>query len=106
VLTTWPEDGGPFITLPLVVTADPKSGRLNVGMYRMQVFDERTTGMHIHVHHDGAKNMRAWEAAGHERMPVAVALGGDPVTIYSATAPAPLEAVAPLAEGSAFHRSA
>jgi 4-hydroxy-3-polyprenylbenzoate decarboxylase len=89
VLTTWPEDGGPFITLPLVVTADPKSGRLNVGMYRMQVFDERTTGMHIHVHHDGAKNMRAWEAAGHERMPVAVALGGDPVTIYSATAPAP-----------------
>ena len=63
VLTTWPEDGGPFITLPLVVTSNPK-GRLNIGMYRLQVFDRNTTGMHIHEHHDGAKNLREWKAAG------------------------------------------
>ncbi len=89
VLTTWPEDGGPFVTLPLVVTKDPIKGRLNVGMYRLQVFDQQTTGMHIHVHHDGAKNLRAWKAAGYDRMPVSVALGADPVTIFSATAPVP-----------------
>lgn len=88
VLTTWPGDGGPFITLPLVVTRS-LSGRLNVGMYRLQVFDERTTGLHIHEHHDGAKNLREWAAAGHETMPVSVALGGDPATIYAATAPVP-----------------
>jgi 4-hydroxy-3-polyprenylbenzoate decarboxylase len=88
VLTTWPGDGGPFITLPLVVTADLK-GRHNVGMYRMQVFDARTTGLHIHEHHDGARNMRQWFDAGCERFPVSVALGGDPVTIFAATAPVP-----------------
>lgn len=88
VLTTWPGDGGPFITLPLVVTKS-LSGRLNVGMYRLQVFDERTTGLHIHEHHDGAKNLREWTAAGHDTMPVSVALGADPATIYSATAPVP-----------------
>lgn len=88
VLKTWPDDGGPFITLPLVVTSNPK-GKLNVGMYRLQVFDEKTTGLHIHEHHDGAKNLRAWRVAGVERVPVSVALGGDPVTIFSATAPVP-----------------
>jgi len=88
VLTTWPEDGGPFVTLPLVVTSNLK-GRMNVGMYRLQVFDERTTGLHIHEHHDGAKNLREWRNAGHERVPVSVALGGDPATIFSATAPVP-----------------
>jgi 4-hydroxy-3-polyprenylbenzoate decarboxylase len=88
VLTTWPDDGGPFITLPLVVTSDPK-GKLNVGMYRLQVFDKNTTGLHIHEHHDGAKNLRAWKAAGVERVPVSVAIGGDPCTIFSATAPVP-----------------
>ena len=62
------------MTLPLVVTSDPRSGRLNVGMYRMQVFDATTTGMHIHQHHDGARNMRRWAEAGHDRMPVSVAL--------------------------------
>ncbi|MDP2234123.1 MAG: UbiD family decarboxylase, partial [Actinomycetota bacterium] len=56
VLTTWPEDGGPFITLPLVVTNSLK-GRPNLGMYRLQVFDRTTTGLHIHEHHDGAKNL-------------------------------------------------
>jgi len=88
VLTTWPGDGGPFVTLPLVVTNNPK-GRLNIGMYRLQVFDRNTTGLHIHEHHDGAKNLRAWRAAGVKRVPVSVALGGDPVTIFSATAPVP-----------------
>ncbi|MHB1340532.1 MAG: menaquinone biosynthesis decarboxylase [Coriobacteriia bacterium] len=88
VLTTWPDDGGPFITLPLVVTSDPK-GKLNVGMYRLQVFDRNTTGLHIHQHHDGAKNLGAWRDAGVSRVPVSVALGGDPVTIFSATAPVP-----------------
>ncbi|MDZ4065212.1 MAG: UbiD family decarboxylase, partial [Coriobacteriia bacterium] len=88
VLTTWPEDGGPFVTLPLVVTSNLK-GRMNVGMYRLQVFDANTTGLHIHVHHDGAKNLRAWKEAGNERAAVSVALGGDPATIFSATAPVP-----------------
>lgn len=88
VLTTWPEDGGPFITLPLVVTSNLK-GRPNVGMYRLQVYDRNTTGLHIHEHHDGAKNLRAWQEAGVSRVPVSVALGADPVTIFSATAPVP-----------------
>jgi len=88
VLTTWPQDGGPFITLPLVVTNDPK-GKLNVGMYRLQVFDRNTTGLHIHEHHDGARNLRAWSDAGVSRVPVSVALGADPVTIFAATAPVP-----------------
>ena len=88
VLKTWPDDGGRFITLPLVVTANLK-GKPNVGMYRMQIFDKNTTGMHIHEHHDGAKNMREQFAAGVKRVPVSVALGADPVTIFAATAPVP-----------------
>lgn len=85
VLHCWPEDGGPFITLPLVFTRDPVTGRRNVGMYRMQVFDERTTGMHWHIHKDAAEHYR--KNGG--QMPVAVALGCDPATIYAATAPLP-----------------
>lgn len=88
VVKTWPGDGGPFITLPLVFTKDPVTGRRNVGMYRMHVFDERTTGMHWHIHKGGAKHYRGFRRKG-ERMPVAVALGGDPATIYAATAPLP-----------------
>jgi len=84
VLTTWPDDGGPFITLPVVVTKDAQ-GRRNAGMYRLQVFDGQTTGMHIHIHHDGAANFRE---AG-DRMEVAVALGTDPAVTYAATAPLP-----------------
>ena len=84
VLTTWPGDGGPFITLPVVITKD-RQGRRNAGMYRLQVFDGRTTGMHWHVHHDGAANFR--EADG--RLEVAVALGTDPAITYAATAPLP-----------------
>jgi 4-hydroxy-3-polyprenylbenzoate decarboxylase len=85
VLTTWPGDGGPFITLPVVVTKD-REGRRNAGMYRLQVFDRQTTGMHIHLHHDGAANLRSASA---ERLDVAVALGTDPVVTYAATAPLP-----------------
>jgi 4-hydroxy-3-polyprenylbenzoate decarboxylase len=88
ILKTWPDDGGRFITLPLVITKDPESGKQNMGMYRMQVFDDRTTGMHWHTHHDGAVNFRKHVKHG-KRMNVAVALGGDPVTIYAATAPLP-----------------
>ncbi|PKQ15471.1 MAG: menaquinone biosynthesis decarboxylase [Actinobacteria bacterium HGW-Actinobacteria-7] len=88
VLTTWPGDGGPFITLPLVVTNNLK-GKPNVGMYRLQIFDKNTTGLHIHEHHDGAKNLRAWRESGVKRVPVSVALGADPIMIFSATAPVP-----------------
>jgi 4-hydroxy-3-polyprenylbenzoate decarboxylase len=85
ILKSWPGDGGPFITLPVVFTRDPVSGRRNAGMYRLQKFDSRTTGMHWHVHKDGAENFRA---AG-ERLEVAVAIGTDPATTYAATAPLP-----------------
>jgi 4-hydroxy-3-polyprenylbenzoate decarboxylase len=88
VLKTWPDDAGRFITLPLVITKDPESGKQNLGMYRMQVYDERSTGMHWHTHHDGAVNFRKTSKLG-KRTEVAVALGGDPVTIFSATAPLP-----------------
>ncbi|MGZ8472664.1 MAG: menaquinone biosynthesis decarboxylase [Candidatus Deferrimicrobiaceae bacterium] len=88
VVKTWPGDGGPFITLPLVFTKDPKTGRRNVGMYRMHVYDETTTGMHWHVHKGGAQHYRGFRRK-RERMPVAVALGGDPATIYAASAPLP-----------------
>lgn len=86
VLTTWPQDGGPFITLPSVITRDPKTGGRNIGMYRMQVYDKRTTGMHWHKHKDGQRHM---DASTGTKMPVAVALGGDPCTVYSGSAPLP-----------------
>ncbi|MBC7342023.1 MAG: menaquinone biosynthesis decarboxylase [Clostridia bacterium] len=90
VLKCWPQDGGRFITLPLVITKDPETGRQNLGMYRMQVFDSRTAGMHWHPHKDGAENYRRAGTAGNQSLPVAVALGADPATIYAATAPLPL----------------
>ena len=88
VLTTWPEDGGPFITLPLVITRDPETGMRNIGTYRMQVFDRRTTGMHWQRHKGGAQHYRVAERLG-RRLEVAVALGADPVLQYAATAPMP-----------------
>ena len=88
VLTCWPEDGGPFLTLPLVCTQDPHSGVHNVGMYRMQVYDNRTAGMHWHLHKDGAHFFQKYKEQG-KRMPVAVALGCDPAVIYASTAPLP-----------------
>ncbi len=88
VLTCWPQDAGPFITLPMVITRDPETGLQNMGMYRMQVFDSRTTGMHWHLHKSGAMHF-AKRAARGERIEVAVALGGPPAAIYAATAPLP-----------------
>lgn len=88
VLKCWPMDGGPFITLPLVFTKDPETGRRNVGMYRMQVFDETTTGMHWHKHKDGAENHRK-QKQKKQRLEVAVALGADPACIFSSIAPLP-----------------
>jgi len=87
-LKCWPQDGGRFITLPLVFTRDRKTGSRNCGMYRMQVYDDQTTGMHWHLHKGSSRSYQDYEAAG-ERMEVAVALGGDPILTYSATAPLP-----------------
>ncbi len=88
VLKCWPDDGGRFITFPLVYTQDPETGLRNIGMYRMQVYDAKTTGMHWQVHHGGAGHHRKAEKMG-KRLEVAVALGGDPALTYSATAPLP-----------------
>lgn len=88
ILTSWPADGGAFITLPMVCTKDPDTGVPNMGMYRMQVFDSKSTGMHWHRHKTGARHYDGYKRRG-ERMPVSVAIGGDPVYAYSATAPVP-----------------
>ena len=89
ILKCWPQDGGAFITLPLVFTKNPKTGKRNVGMYRLQKFDEKTTGMHWHIHKNGAENFRAYKEMGKDRIEVAVAIGTDPVLTYAATAPLP-----------------
>jgi 4-hydroxy-3-polyprenylbenzoate decarboxylase len=88
VITCWPKDGGPFVTLPVIHTKDPNTGIRNVGMYRMQVFEPTLTGMHWHKHKVSAKHFNEYKKLD-KRMPVAVALGGDPVYAYSATAPLP-----------------
>ncbi|NLG09409.1 MAG: menaquinone biosynthesis decarboxylase [Deinococcales bacterium] len=88
VLTTWPQDGGPFLTLPLVVTKDPIEGDLNIGMYRMQVLGRNVTAMHWQRHKTGARHFENAREAG-QRLEVAVALGGDPALTYAATAPLP-----------------
>ncbi len=88
ILKTWPLDGGRFITFPMVFTRDPDTGKQNCGMYRMHVYDKRTTGMHWHIHKDGATHYRKYKELG-KRMPVAVAIGSDPAVIYSSTAPLP-----------------
>ena len=90
VLHCWPDDGGRYITLPMVFSKNPVTGKRNCGMYRMQVYDERTTGMHWQTHKQGAEHYRRLQAEGKEtRMPVAVAIGCDPATIYSAILPLP-----------------
>ena len=95
VLTCWPGDGGPFVTLPMVFTRNPETGKRNCGMYRMQIFDERTTGMHWQTHKQGAEHYRRRVAEGQltegsaTRMDVAVAIGSDPAAMYSAILPLP-----------------
>src|ERR1700738_3934256 len=88
ILKCWPKDGGRFVTLPNVHTRDPETGARNVGMYRMQVYDDATTGMHWQVHKVGARHGKRYYERG-ERMPVAVCLGGDPAYTFAATAPLP-----------------
>jgi 4-hydroxy-3-polyprenylbenzoate decarboxylase len=88
IITCWPKDGGAFLTLPIIHTKDPSTGMRNVGMYRMQVFGPDLTAMHWHKHKVSAKHFGAYRELK-KRMPVAVALGGDPVYAYSATAPLP-----------------
>jgi 4-hydroxy-3-polyprenylbenzoate decarboxylase len=84
----WPLDGGRFITLPCVVTKDPDTGERNVGMYRIQIYDDRTTGMHWQLQKVGARHSRRYYETG-TRMPVSIFLGGDPVFTFAATAPLP-----------------
>ncbi len=88
VITCWPKDGGPFVTLPIIHTKDPNTNIRNVGMYRMQVFEPTLTGMHWHKHKVSAKHFNEYKKLN-KKMPVAVALGGDPVYAYAATAPLP-----------------
>src|SRR5687768_10494591 len=88
IMTCWPEDGGPYITLPMVISKDPKRGIRNVGMYRVQVLGPRTLAMHWQRHKVGAAHWREMAEKG-ERMPVVIAIGADPASVYSASAPLP-----------------
>ncbi len=88
VMFCWPHDGGKFITLPVIHTKDPHTHIRNVGMYRMQIYDGQTTGMHWHKHKVSARHFQEYKKLG-KKMPVAVALGGDPTYTYAATAPLP-----------------
>jgi 4-hydroxy-3-polyprenylbenzoate decarboxylase len=92
ILHCWPHDGGRFITLPLVFSRNPDTGKRNCGMYRLQVYDGQTTGMHWQKHKQGAEHFRRLAAQGiQKRMPIAVAIGADPATIFSAILPLPPE---------------
>jgi 4-hydroxy-3-polyprenylbenzoate decarboxylase len=88
VLKCWPEDGGPFLTLPVIQTKDPHTGIRNVGLYRMQIFDKQLTAMHWHRHKVSARHFNEYKKLK-QRMPVVVTIGGDPALAYSATAPLP-----------------
>ncbi len=105
ILTCWPQDGGPFITLPLVFTKNPTTGKRNVGMYRLQKYDKQTTGMHWHIHKNGADNFRDMKAHGGERIEAAVAIGADPVLTYAATAPLPRDIDEMVFAGFLRHKS-
>ncbi len=91
IIQCWPQDGGRYITFPLVFTRNPETGKRNVGVYRMQVFDERTTGMHWQTQKHGAEHFRRARLAGRGagRMDVAAAIGADPATVFSGVIPAP-----------------
>ncbi len=88
ILKCWPADSGRFVTLPMVNTVDPQTGVRNVGMYSHAGLRRPYDGMHWHIHKTGARHYDAWKRSG-RRMPVAVALGGDPAYTYAATAPMP-----------------
>ena len=88
ILKCWKHDGGRFITLPLVISEDPETKIRNIGMYRMQVFDNKTTGMHWHLHKGGAVHFEKHKKLN-KKMPVSVVLGGDPILTYCASAPLP-----------------
>ena len=105
ILTCWPQDGGPFVTLPLVFTKNPKTQKRNVGMYRLQKYDKKTTGMHWHIHKNGAENFRDMKEAGGERIEAAVAIGTDPVLTYAATAPLPRDIDEMVFAGFLRHKS-
>jgi 4-hydroxy-3-polyprenylbenzoate decarboxylase len=90
ILQCWPEDGGRYITLPMVFSRNPETGKRNCGCYRMQIYDERTAGMHWQTHKQGAEHYRLLARTGSQpRMDVAVAIGADPATMYSAILPLP-----------------
>lgn len=88
ILKCWPEDGGAYLTLPLVFTKDPDTGIQNCGIYRMQVYDNTTSGMHWHINKGGAEHYRKYQALN-QRMPVSVAVGGDPAITFAACCPLP-----------------
>ncbi|MBF0491343.1 MAG: menaquinone biosynthesis decarboxylase [Deltaproteobacteria bacterium] len=88
ILKCWPKDGGKFITLPMVITKDPETGHRNVGMYRLQVLDKQSTAMHWQIHKMGSRHYNKYKELK-EKIPVAVAIGGDPCLSYAATAPLP-----------------
>ncbi|MCH7878011.1 MAG: UbiD family decarboxylase, partial [candidate division Zixibacteria bacterium] len=88
VIQCWPKDSGRFLTMPQCFTKNPQTGVQNCGMYRLQIYDKKTTGMHIHMHHDGAFNARKYSSSG-GRVELACAIGGDPACAYAATAPLP-----------------
>ncbi len=87
ILQCWPEDGGKFITFPLVISRDPETGKRNVGLYRMHVYDNQTTGMHWQIHKDGAEHFR--RLGKQKRLEVAAVIGADPATMFSAACPLP-----------------
>ncbi len=92
IMKCWPQDAGRFITFPMVITRSPKTGRRNVGCYRMQVYDERTTAMHWQIHKGGAEHFRWLERQGRgRRMDVAAAIGSDPVTMLAGVLPLPAD---------------
>jgi 4-hydroxy-3-polyprenylbenzoate decarboxylase len=89
IIKCWPEDAGRFITMPLVFSKNPETGKRNCGMYRMQVYDEKTTGMHWQIHKHGAQHFRNLKRSGGGRLDVAVAIGADPISVFSAILPLP-----------------
>ncbi|MCF6341547.1 MAG: menaquinone biosynthesis decarboxylase [Bacteroidales bacterium] len=89
ILKTWPKDGGQFVTLPLVFTESPADGKRNCGMYRIQQFESRLAGFHVHTHHTAAEHMREAKRKGDNKIPAAICIGGEPALTFSAVVPLP-----------------